>query len=56
MDYLILYLRSLPQLSATSSIILRHTVSGSFILVPTVMKSEIVGCPVPLTDVACSPL
>ena len=36
-----LYLSSLPQLSATSSIILWHTVFGSLILVPTAMKSEI---------------
>ena len=33
-----------------------HRFSVIFILVPTAIKSSIVGCPVPLTDVACSPL
>lgn len=50
------YRAASPQAVRTSSMIWRHLLSESLIFVPTEMKSDKRGLPVPLTEVACSPL
>ena len=50
------YTETVSHSALTISMSSLHRFSVIFILVPTAIKSSIVGCPVPLTDVACSPL